>query len=318
MLFFLFSTFVAAKQQRVPARMKKTPPAKVPNPIITRQRPLLKYADLLVDTLPKDKVPYEGSEWTRITASGEEDKAPEEVEGPKYYSLVQARGEVVNAGWSLYLWQHEQSSKPLLIEKTNSVPYPELELNYTTTKGEEDDLHLLSRHFHYGMQTEDVYDRIKKDIMEEAEPEQQKLGAKHNSSKKPGIEEVVKFDKKELSKAFTQVLYRHERALVCLVVRQIRGHSPPLLAVHPRPHGAHDLAHKIAINACVPSSITKKTATSNRAHAPPRFAVPNYEQTQSSALPHRSASLQFPNRPLNHHFREPMPIISSSSQPAST
>jgi SWI/SNF-related matrix-associated actin-dependent regulator of chromatin subfamily A member 5 len=46
----------------------------------------------------------------------------------------------------------------------------ELELNYPTTKGkvysEEEDRYLLCRLFHYGMQTEDVYERIKKDITE--------------------------------------------------------------------------------------------------------------------------------------------------------
>ena len=46
----------------------------------------------------------------------------------------------------------------------------ELELNYPTTKGkvysEEEDRYLLCRLFHYGMQTEEVYDRIKKDITE--------------------------------------------------------------------------------------------------------------------------------------------------------
>jgi SWI/SNF-related matrix-associated actin-dependent regulator of chromatin subfamily A member 5 len=60
----------------------------------------------------------------------------------------------------------------LLARKINSVRYPmqELELNYPTTKGkvysEEEDRYLLCRLYHYGMQTEDVYDRIKKDITE--------------------------------------------------------------------------------------------------------------------------------------------------------
>lgn len=60
----------------------------------------------------------------------------------------------------------------LLGKKINSVHYPmqELELNYPTTKGkvysEEEDRYLLCRLFHYGMQTEDVYERIKKDITE--------------------------------------------------------------------------------------------------------------------------------------------------------
>lgn len=60
----------------------------------------------------------------------------------------------------------------LLSEKISSVRHPmqELELNYPTTKGkvysEEEDRYLLCRLFHYGMQTEDVYERIKKDITE--------------------------------------------------------------------------------------------------------------------------------------------------------
>ncbi|EKM61557.1 uncharacterized protein PHACADRAFT_248237 [Phanerochaete carnosa HHB-10118-sp] len=60
----------------------------------------------------------------------------------------------------------------LLAKKITSVRYPmqELELNYPTTKGkvysEEEDRYLLCRLYHYGMQVEDVYERIKKDISE--------------------------------------------------------------------------------------------------------------------------------------------------------
>ena len=60
----------------------------------------------------------------------------------------------------------------LLSKKIASVKYPmqELELNYPTTKGkvysEEEDRYLLCRLNHYGMQAEDVYERIKKDITE--------------------------------------------------------------------------------------------------------------------------------------------------------
>jgi len=60
----------------------------------------------------------------------------------------------------------------LLAEKINSVVYPmqELELNYPSTKGkvysEEEDRYLLCRLNHYGMQVEDVYERIKRDISE--------------------------------------------------------------------------------------------------------------------------------------------------------
>ncbi|KAH9914892.1 SNF2 family DNA-dependent ATPase [Epithele typhae] len=60
----------------------------------------------------------------------------------------------------------------LLAKKISSVRYPmqELELNYPTTKGkvysEEEDRYLLCRLNYYGMQLEDVYERIKKDISE--------------------------------------------------------------------------------------------------------------------------------------------------------
>ncbi|KAI0095067.1 SNF2 family DNA-dependent ATPase [Irpex rosettiformis] len=60
----------------------------------------------------------------------------------------------------------------LLSKKISSVRYPmqELELNYPTTKGkvysEEEDRYLLCRLYHYGMRTDDVYERIKKDITE--------------------------------------------------------------------------------------------------------------------------------------------------------
>ncbi|OJA19787.1 hypothetical protein AZE42_11369 [Rhizopogon vesiculosus] len=60
----------------------------------------------------------------------------------------------------------------LLAKKIASVRYPmqELELNYPTTKGkvysEEADRYLLCRLNHYGMRADDIYERIKKDIME--------------------------------------------------------------------------------------------------------------------------------------------------------
>ncbi|KAI0268255.1 SNF2 family N-terminal domain-containing protein [Gloeopeniophorella convolvens] len=60
----------------------------------------------------------------------------------------------------------------LLSKKIGSFRYPmqELELNYPTTKGkvysEEEDRYLLCRLSHYGMRTDDVYERIKKDISE--------------------------------------------------------------------------------------------------------------------------------------------------------
>jgi SWI/SNF-related matrix-associated actin-dependent regulator of chromatin subfamily A member 5 len=60
----------------------------------------------------------------------------------------------------------------LLSKKIDSFRYPmqELELNYPTTKGkvysEEEDRYLLCRLNHYGMRTDDVYERIKKDVSE--------------------------------------------------------------------------------------------------------------------------------------------------------
>jgi len=65
-----------------------------------------------------------------------------------------------------------ENLETLLRMKINSVRYPmqELELNYPTTKGkvysEEEDRYLLCRLYHYGMQVDDVYERIKKDISE--------------------------------------------------------------------------------------------------------------------------------------------------------
>jgi SWI/SNF-related matrix-associated actin-dependent regulator of chromatin subfamily A member 5 len=59
-----------------------------------------------------------------------------------------------------------------LQKKITSVRYPmqELELSYPTTKGkvysDEEDWYLLYRLYHYGMQADDVYERIKKDITE--------------------------------------------------------------------------------------------------------------------------------------------------------
>jgi SWI/SNF-related matrix-associated actin-dependent regulator of chromatin subfamily A member 5 len=60
----------------------------------------------------------------------------------------------------------------LLGDKIAAVKYPmqELDLSYPTTKGkvysEEEDRYLLCRLHYYGMQTEDVYEKIKRDILE--------------------------------------------------------------------------------------------------------------------------------------------------------
>jgi SWI/SNF-related matrix-associated actin-dependent regulator of chromatin subfamily A member 5 len=60
-----------------------------------------------------------------------------------------------------------ENLESLLQKKIDSVRYPmqELELNYPTTKGmvysEEEDRYLLCRLFYYGMQADDVYERIR-------------------------------------------------------------------------------------------------------------------------------------------------------------
>jgi len=66
----------------------------------------------------------------------------------------------------------ESSLSQLLQRKIESVRYPmqELHLNYPTTKGkiysEEEDRYLLCRLHHYGVASDEVYERIKKDITE--------------------------------------------------------------------------------------------------------------------------------------------------------
>jgi len=131
----------------------------------------------------------------------------------------------------------------LLAKKIGAFRYPmqELELNYPTTKGkvysEEEDRYLLCRLSHYGMRTDDVYERIKKDISEfpvfrfdwffksrspqelqrrcntllgmiEKEAEQEEIRAKSGGSssrgKKRVIDEVQKADKVDkISRAST-------------------------------------------------------------------------------------------------------------------
>ncbi|KAJ2912122.1 hypothetical protein MD484_g8283, partial [Candolleomyces efflorescens] len=106
------------------------------------------------------------------------DKTPEEVE--RYYAAFKehwtelpeyARIEVrIKEGEAKR--SKRQNLENLLKQKINSVRYPmqELELNYPTTKGkvysEEEDRYLLCRLHHYGMQVDDVYERIKRDIGE--------------------------------------------------------------------------------------------------------------------------------------------------------
>ncbi|KAK7470113.1 chromatin remodeling complex Adenosinetriphosphatase [Stygiomarasmius scandens] len=113
-----------------------------------------------------------------VYAADIQDKTPEEVE--KYYNTFKERWTTLSEYPRIAVRIAEGEAKrnkrdnleSLLDEKINSVKYPmqELELNYPTTKGkvysEEEDRYLLCRLYHYGMQVEDVYERIKKDITE--------------------------------------------------------------------------------------------------------------------------------------------------------
>ena len=105
-------------------------------------------------------------------------KSPEEIK--KYYNVFKKKWKELSEYPRIKARIEEGEAKrnkrsnleALLAKKIASVRYPmqELELNYPTTKGkvysEEEDRYLLCRLFHYGMQLEDVYERIKKDISE--------------------------------------------------------------------------------------------------------------------------------------------------------
>ncbi|KAG7100193.1 hypothetical protein E1B28_001970 [Marasmius oreades] len=171
-----------------------------------------------------------------------QDKSPEEV--GRYYATFSKKWKTLAEYPRIEARIAEGEAKRnkrdnleyLLEQKIGSVKYPmqELELNYPTTKGkvysEEEDRYLLCRLFHYGMQADDVYERIKKDITEfpvfrfdwffksrspqelqrrcntllsmiekEAEAKQQEeIKAKGASkAKKRGIEEIKEKEKKE-------------------------------------------------------------------------------------------------------------------------
>ncbi|EPQ59957.1 SNF2 family DNA-dependent ATPase [Gloeophyllum trabeum ATCC 11539] len=119
--------------------------------------------------------------WTEdfeLLATDIQDKTPEEV--AKYYPVFKKKWKTLAEYPRIQARIAEGEAKrdrrsnleKLLAEKIASVRYPmqELELNYPTTKGkvysEEEDRYLLCRLNHYGMSSEDVYDRIKKDITE--------------------------------------------------------------------------------------------------------------------------------------------------------
>ncbi|KAF9257203.1 hypothetical protein L218DRAFT_1081033 [Marasmius fiardii PR-910] len=171
-----------------------------------------------------------------------QDKSPEEV--GRYYATFSKKWKTLAEYPRIEARIAEGEAKRnkrdnleyLLEQKIGSVKFPmqELELNYPTTKGkvysEEEDRYLLCRLFHYGMQADDVYERIKKDITEfpvfrfdwffksrspqelqrrcntllsmiekEAEAKQQEeIKAKSvTKGKKRGIEEVKEIAKKE-------------------------------------------------------------------------------------------------------------------------
>ncbi|KAL0577835.1 chromatin remodeling complex Adenosinetriphosphatase [Marasmius crinis-equi] len=171
-----------------------------------------------------------------------QDKSPEEVQ--KYYNTFAKKWKTLAEYARIEARITEGEAKRtkrnnlefLLEQKINSVDYPmqELELNYPTTKGkvysEEEDRYLLCRLSYYGMQADDVYERIKKDITEfpvfrfdwffksrspqelqrrcntlltmiEKEAEQKQQEEMKNKGgtkgKKRGIEEVKEKDKKE-------------------------------------------------------------------------------------------------------------------------
>ncbi|KAG6888387.1 hypothetical protein C0995_008708 [Termitomyces sp. Mi166 len=171
-----------------------------------------------------------------------QEKTPEDV--AKYYATFEQKWQTLVEAPRIETRITEGEAKrtkrdnleTLLERKISSVRFPmqELELNYPTTKGkvysEEEDRYLLCRLFHYGMQADDVYERIKKDITEfpvfrfdwffksrspqelqrrcntllsmiekEAEAKQAEEAKARGASKgkKRGIDEVQKADKKE-------------------------------------------------------------------------------------------------------------------------
>ncbi|KAF8177441.1 SNF2 family N-terminal domain-containing protein [Pholiota molesta] len=113
-----------------------------------------------------------------LLAAEIQDKSPEEVE--RYLKVFHKKAKTLAEYPRIKTRIEEGEAKRtkrenlehLLSKKIGSVRYPmqELELNYPTTKGkvysEEEDRYLLVRLCHYGMQADDVYERIKKDITE--------------------------------------------------------------------------------------------------------------------------------------------------------
>ncbi|KAI0304101.1 SNF2 family N-terminal domain-containing protein [Russula brevipes] len=119
--------------------------------------------------------------WTEdfeLLASEIQDKTPQDV--AVYYPVFRKKWKELSEHPRIAARIAEGEAKrnkrsnleALLARKIGSFRYPmqELELNYPTTKGkvysEEEDRYLLCRLSHYGMRTDDVYERIKKDISE--------------------------------------------------------------------------------------------------------------------------------------------------------
>ncbi|KAH8999110.1 P-loop containing nucleoside triphosphate hydrolase protein [Lactarius akahatsu] len=166
--------------------------------------------------------------WTEdfeLLASEIQDKTPQDVAA--YYPVFRKKWKELSEHPRIAARIAEGEAKrnkrsnleALLSKKIGSFRYPmqELELNYPTTKGkvysEEEDRYLLCRLSHYGMRTDDVYERIKKDISEfpvfrfdwffksRSPQELQRRGGSSSRGKKRVIEEVQKADK--ISRAST-------------------------------------------------------------------------------------------------------------------
>ncbi|PAV22924.1 SNF2 family DNA-dependent ATPase [Pyrrhoderma noxium] len=119
--------------------------------------------------------------WTEdfeLLASEIGDKTPADVS--EYYHVFQEKWDTLSEYDRIAQRIAEGEAKRnkqdalwrMLSKKIQAVKYPmqELELNYPTTKGkiysEEEDRYLLCRLHHYGLKTDDVYERIKRDITE--------------------------------------------------------------------------------------------------------------------------------------------------------
>ncbi|KAG7446305.1 SNF2 family DNA-dependent ATPase [Guyanagaster necrorhizus] len=113
-----------------------------------------------------------------VYATDIQDKSPEEI--AKYYKVFEKKWKALPDYERVHARIVEGESKrskrdaleTLLDNKMKTVRYPmqELEIVYPQAKGrvysEEEDRYLLFRLWHYGMRSDDVYEKIKKDITE--------------------------------------------------------------------------------------------------------------------------------------------------------